>query len=50
MMHFASVFDLVAFNDYDAEVFGLIRASLRKTGQVIGPDDMQIAAQAITVI
>ena len=48
MMHFASAFDIVVFNDYDAEVFGLIRAGLEKTGQVIGPYDMQIAAQAIT--
>ena len=47
-MHFASAFDIVVFNDYDAEVFGLIRAGLEKTGQVIGPYDMQIAAQAIT--
>jgi len=48
MMHFASAFDIVAFNDYDAEVFGLMRAGLEKAGQVIGPYDMQIAVQAIT--
>jgi tRNA(fMet)-specific endonuclease VapC len=48
LIHFASAFDIVEFNDSDAEVYGLIRAELEKKGQVIGPYDMQIAAQAIT--
>lgn len=48
LIHFASGFDIVEFNDNDAEVFGLIRAELEKKGQIIGPYDMQIAAQAIT--
>lgn len=48
LVHFASAFDIVEFNDNDAEVFGLIRAELEKRGQVIGPYDMQIAAQAMT--
>ncbi|NQT60705.1 MAG: type II toxin-antitoxin system VapC family toxin [Bacteroidetes bacterium] len=48
LMHFASAFDIIEFNDKDAEVYGLIRADLEKRGQVIGPYDMQIAAQAIT--
>jgi tRNA(fMet)-specific endonuclease VapC len=48
LIHFASAFDIVDFNDEDAEVFGLLRADLEKKGQVIGPYDMQIAAQAIT--
>lgn len=48
LIHFASAFDIVNFNDNDAEVYGLIRAELEKRGQVIGPYDMQIAAQAIT--
>jgi len=48
LVHFASAFDIVDFNDEDAEVYGLIRADLEKKGQVIGPYDMQIAAQAIT--
>ena len=48
LIHFASAFDIVYFNDNDAEVYGLIRAELEKRGQVIGPYDMQIAAQAIT--
>ena len=48
LIHFASAFDIVDFNDEDAEVFGLLRADLERKGQVIGPYDMQIAAQAIT--
>jgi tRNA(fMet)-specific endonuclease VapC len=48
LIQFASAFDIVYFNDNDAEVYGLIRAELEKRGQVIGPYDMQIAAQAIT--
>jgi tRNA(fMet)-specific endonuclease VapC len=45
---FVSAFDIIPFDDSDAEVFGLIRADLEKRGQIIGPYDMQIAAQAIT--
>jgi tRNA(fMet)-specific endonuclease VapC len=48
LMDFVSAFDIVDFNDNDAEVYGLIRADLEKKGQTIGPYDMQIAAQAIT--
>jgi tRNA(fMet)-specific endonuclease VapC len=48
LINFASAFDIVDFNDEDAEIYGLIRADLEKNGQVIGPYDMQIAAQAIT--
>jgi len=48
LIHFASAFDILDFNDEDAELFGLIRARLEKIGKVIGPYDMQIAAQAIT--
>ena len=48
LINFASAFDIVEFNDNDAEVYGLIRAELEQKGQVIGPYDMQIAAQALT--
>jgi len=48
LIHFASAFDILDFNDEDAELFGLIRAKLEKMGKVIGPYDIQIAAQAIT--
>lgn len=45
---FASGFDIIEFNDYDAEAYGIIRADLERKGKIIGPYDMQIAAQAIT--
>ncbi len=48
LVHFASAFDILAFDDRDAEVYGLLRADLEKKGRVIGPYDMEIAAQAIT--
>jgi tRNA(fMet)-specific endonuclease VapC len=45
---FVRPFDLLDFNGEDAEAFGAIRAYLEKKGLVIGPYDMQIAAQAMT--
>ena len=48
LINFASAFDIVDFNDDDAEIYGMIRADLERKGQVIGPYDMQIAAQAIS--
>ncbi len=47
LIDFVSGFDILPFDDTDAEVFGLIRADLEKRGKVIGPYDMEIAAQAI---
>jgi len=48
LVDFVSGFDVLPFDDRDAEVFGLIRADLESQGQVIGSYDMQIAAQAIS--
>jgi tRNA(fMet)-specific endonuclease VapC len=48
LIDFATPFDIIEFNDGDAEVFGIIRADLENRGLVIGPYDMQIAAQAMT--
>ena len=48
LIYFVSGFDIVPFDEKDAEVFGLIRADLENRGTVIGPYDMQIAAQAIS--
>ncbi len=47
LLRFASAFDILPFDDNDAEVFGLIRADLERGGNIIGPYDLQIAAQAI---
>ncbi len=48
LIDFISAFDILPFDDGDAEIYGLIRATLEKNGEVIGPYDMQIAAQAIS--
>lgn len=48
LVHFVSAFDIIEFNDNDAEVYGVIRADLEKKGRIIGPYDMQIAAQSIS--
>ena len=47
LIDFVSAFDILPFDDNDAEIFGIIRADLEKMGERIGPYDMQIAAQAI---
>jgi tRNA(fMet)-specific endonuclease VapC len=44
---FVSPFDIIPFDDQDAEYFGLLRADLERRGLVIGVYDMQIAAQAL---
>jgi tRNA(fMet)-specific endonuclease VapC len=48
LVDFASAFDIIDFNGEDAEIYGIIRTDLEKRGQVIGPYDMQIAAQALS--
>jgi tRNA(fMet)-specific endonuclease VapC len=48
LIKFLSAFDILPFTDSDAEVYGFIRASLEKSGKIIGPYDLQIAAQAIS--
>ena len=45
---FASAFDVLAFDDEDAEMYGIIRWNLENKGCPIGPYDMQIAAQALS--
>ena len=44
---FCSNFATLPFDDADAEAFGYIRAGLERRGCLIGPYDMQIAAQAL---
>jgi tRNA(fMet)-specific endonuclease VapC len=48
LIHFISGFEIIPFDEKDAEVYGLIRADLENRGEIIGPYDMQIAAQAMT--
>jgi tRNA(fMet)-specific endonuclease VapC len=44
---FLSPFEIISYNARDAMVYGGIRAELEAKGQIIGPYDMQLAAQAI---
>ena len=47
MKVFCSNFQVLPFDDEDAEAFGYIRANLERRGCPIGSYDMQIAAQAL---
>ena len=46
-MEFLAPFEIIDFDDRDAEHFGMIRSHLKKEGKLIGPYDMLIAAQAV---
>jgi tRNA(fMet)-specific endonuclease VapC len=48
LLDFSVPFEIVPFTTKDAELFGTIRAELERMGQIIGPYDMQIAAQAMS--
>jgi len=48
LVEFLAPFEIIDFDDTDAEVFGRIRAELKKQGKIIGSYDMLIAAQAIS--
>ncbi len=47
LVEFLAPFKILDFDDEDAKEFGRIKSKLRKEGRLIGPYDMQIAAQAI---
>jgi len=47
LLKFLSSFEVLPFDDQDAEFFGRIRSYLESIGKIIGPYDMQIAAQAL---
>lgn len=47
LIDFASAFGIIPFDDGDAEVYGILRAGLERKGEVIGPYDLQLAAQAL---
>jgi tRNA(fMet)-specific endonuclease VapC len=44
---FLSPFEIINFDSMDAEIYGIIRAELERNGNIIGPYDMQLAAQAL---
>lgn len=47
LTEFLAPFEILDFDDNDAEAFGKIRAELKKLGKMIGPYDMMIGAQAM---
>lgn len=46
LIEFLSIFNILPFDDNDAVEFGLIKAEMSKQGNLIGPMDLLIAAQA----
>jgi tRNA(fMet)-specific endonuclease VapC len=47
LIEFLAPFEIICFDDEDAEKFGIIKAELSKQGNIIGPYDLLIASQAI---
>jgi tRNA(fMet)-specific endonuclease VapC len=47
LTEFLAPFQIIDFDDRDAEYFGKIRAELKWKGELIGPYDTLIAAQAL---
>jgi len=48
LIEFLSIFNILPFDDTDAVNFGIIKSELEKKGQIIGPMDLLLAAQAKT--
>lgn len=48
LTEFSAPFQIIDFDNRDAEFYGKIRSKLRKEGNLIGPYDMLIAAQALS--
>ena len=47
LLEFLAPFQLLDFDDGDAEQFGVIKKDLKNKGALIGPFDLLIAAQAL---
>jgi tRNA(fMet)-specific endonuclease VapC len=48
LLEFLSRFAIIDFNDRDAVEFGRVKSSLEKAGNIIGPFDLLISAQALS--
>lgn len=48
MREFFASFESLPFDDVAAETYGRLRAYLEKRGEIIGPNDLLIAAIALT--
>ena len=47
LLRFLTPFEILPFDDKDAELFGILRARLEAEGRTIGPYDLELAAQAL---
>ena len=47
LYNFLSSFEIIPFDGRDAEIYGIIRTELETRGKLIGPYDLQLAAQAL---
>jgi len=48
LLEFLTIFNLLKFDDKDAIEYGKIKTKLKKQGNIIGPIDLLLAAQAVT--
>lgn len=48
LLKFVSIFNILNFDDADAIAYGKLKSELRRKGQLIGPIDMLLSAQAIS--
>jgi tRNA(fMet)-specific endonuclease VapC len=48
LIKFLSVFNILAFDDLDAIPYGRLKTNLKRNGNLIGPIDMLLAAQAVS--
>ena len=48
LLEFLSIFTILDFKEKDAVPYGLIKTNLRKSGIIIGPIDLLLAAQALS--
>ena len=48
LLKFISLFNIVCFDDSDAIPYGKLKAKLKREGNIIGPIDMLLAAQALS--
>ena len=47
LKRFLSSFKIINFDTKDAEIYGIIRAEFERTGNIIGPYDLLLVAQAL---
>ncbi|TGM88989.1 type II toxin-antitoxin system tRNA(fMet)-specific endonuclease VapC [Leptospira licerasiae] len=48
LIEFLSIFDILPFEQSDAQAFGIIKADLKKSGNLISSIDTLLAAQALS--